>query len=474
MIRQTFNLMLAQVVGRLTGFLILLLMGNMLGSTRMGAYGTMLTMLMLATIVSTFGIDLWLTRHVANHPVCKKEFLQINCLKWGITLLTFVLYAFAFQADWLGSELKPFTASLVLVLGALFFDHVALTVQSILEGNRDLNAIAKLILMRWFVFALLGVASLIYWNNLLAFCASFMLASLARCVLGLYLVRPCLTSSESESAFVITDIFRFAAPMALLNTMVGLYFHIDMLMIPKLDSLEGAGFYKVAYTMVEALLFISGAFASSLFPLFSKKEVSFQTKWEQFSKGSYLLLLIAFPISFCTPLVSTWMIELFFLKAERALEFLPAASALNLLVWALPAMFINASLVRLFLGLHWQKAALGGVSLTVLTNIILNLNLIPKMGFLGAAVSTVVSEWVLCLFLMVFLLYRGKKISVWTPFMKPLLASLLCYPMAFFIAQWSVPLSIPITAVGYALFLRGTRLLTAADWKQFGVLDTRH
>ena len=469
MIRRTFYLMAAQVFGRATGFLLLIIMGNVLGASSMGAYGTMTTMLMLATIISTFGIDLWLARHVANEQISSKDFWRINLMKWALTVFALALYFMAFQVGWLSDELSPHRWSVLLVLGSLFFDHIALTAQSILEGRRELPAIAKCIVMRWSVFAAAGICTLIIDPSLFMFCASFFLASAARAIYSIALVKSQL--SQHSQPKVLRELLLEAAPMALLNTMVGLYFHIDMLMIPALDSMDGAGFYKVAYTMVEALLFISGAVAASLFPVFSKKEIAFGEKWEHFSRGSYLLLLCAFPISLCTPFVSSWIIELFFIDAARALEFLPSASALNILVWALPAMFINSSLVRLFLGMHWQKSALIGVSITACVNIILNLALIPRIGFVGAAYSTVASEVTLASFLCMKLMLDRRPIGIWTPILKPLLASLITYPLALWASSMGQLWIIPVTILGYAVFLWLTKLVTVDDFRRFGVIE---
>jgi len=327
LIKRTFSLLGAQVFGRIAGFLLLIFMGNILGASSMGAYGTMTTMLMLATVASTFGIDLWLSRHVANEPISSSDFWRIILLKWAFTVGTLLLYFVAFRAGWLSEELRPFFWSIILVLSSLFFDHIALTAQSVLEGRRDLHGIALCIALRWGVFAVAGIIFLFTLPSLLMFCFSFFLASAARALLSLFLIKKHVSPKPEIKTKHLIELLREAAPMALLNTMVGLYFHIDMLMIPELDSLDGAGFYKVAYMMIEALLFISGAVAATLFPLFSKKSVPFTDKWQQFSKGSYLLLLLAFPISLCTLFVSPWLIELFFHDTARALEFLPSAMA---------------------------------------------------------------------------------------------------------------------------------------------------
>lgn len=466
MIQQTVFLLVSQVIGRLLGFAVLLLLGNVLGSVELGAYGTMLTLLMIGTILSTFGLDLWLSRYAANNDIRTSDFKKILAIRLGLTFVLLSLGSLLFKKDVFLVSLNSFAGPLLLVLISIVFDHVSLTAQAVLEGKRNLKAVAWLILVRWGIFAIGASVVLSFAPSLEGFCFSFLAGALARSLAALYFVRRYLNPSANPiaSGLMMTE----AASMALLNTMVGLYFHIDMVMIPEMDSLAGAGFYKTAYTMVEALLFISGAVAAALYPVFSKNHLSFEQKWENLEVGVFLLLLLAFPIALCTHFVSVDMVKLMFLSGDRGVEFLPASSALNVLVWALPAMFTNINLVRLLLGLHRQKMALVGVTITAMTNIALNLWLIPKVGFMGAAYATVASESILTLFLLAYLVSTKHPITLWKPFIQPVLTGCVAYICAWFLRHQALWLIVFGTASFYVVFLFATKSVDLNMLRKFG------
>ena len=469
MIKKTASLIVAQVIGRVLGFFLLIYLANKLGSEVLGAYGTMLTLLMISTVLSTFGMDLWLARHVATFSLTRKSFWKIVVLKTGFTLFILFIFGLAFYNGLVLASLLEYKVSVALILSSILFDHVGITSQSVLEGRRDLVSIAKLIVLRWGVFSVTGVMALYFQASFEFFCLGFLVGAIVRAWWSLVLLRPFL--EQKGDTLSSKQILREAAPMAFLNTMVGLYFHIDMLMIPHFDSLQGAGFYKTAYSMVEALLFLSGAVASSLYPIFSDQKVHFDIKWEHFVRGAYLLMLLAFPISFCTPFVSGWLIEILFLNAERALEFSQAAPALNILVWALPAMFLNSSLVRLFLGTHHQLAALLGVSITALVNVVMNLFLLPRIGFMGAAYSTVCSEVVLSGFLWIILVREGHRVSCWRPLLLPMAVSSVAWFFAWTLRRFEPVFLISLTVLGFGGVLWVSGLLTRKHFQAFGKVE---
>jgi O-antigen/teichoic acid export membrane protein len=472
LIRQTLSLIIAQVLGRFLGLILLIMLAGTLGAEVVGAYGMMTTLLMLSVIVSTFGIDLWLSRHVANESLSGRGFWQLVGVRVALSAVILSVFAILFWKGIVAVSLHPYSSALGFMLIALFFEHIGMTSQSVLEGRKKLSRIALLIVVRWTVFAVLGLWVLFMKPDFTLFCLTYLGAAIVRALGSLMVVRDQFDSGAD--GVPVGDVLTQSLPMALLNTMVGVYFHIDMLMIPELARLEGAGYYKMAYMLVEALLFLSGAVASTLFPVFSKSEIEYRVKWEQFVRGAYVLMLIAFPISFCTPFVSSWIFEHIFRFTHHAGEFLPSARALNILVWALPAMFLNSSLVRLFLGLHRQKQALAGVSLTALVNVVLNLLLLPRIGFCGAAFSTVVSETVLTVFLCSGLVYAGDRISLWKPLIKPFLLSLFPFLLAWLGTVWlglAPIILVPLVAISFAALLFVGRFVTVHELKRFGTVD---
>jgi O-antigen/teichoic acid export membrane protein len=139
------------------------------------------------------------------------------------------------------------------------------------------------------------------------------------------------------------------------------------------------------------------------------------------------------------------------------------------LIWALPGALVAGLLFHLLAAVREQGRATWAVGLTAAFNVGINLVLIPRWSFLGAAVSTVASE-ILCVALMlaVFRIRRqsvGLLDAAWRP-----LAAAGALGTALAIGAPVLPHGTPgllITAAfavpAYGLFLVVTRALGPRD-----------
>ena len=76
-------------------------------------------------------------------------------------------------------------------------------------------------------------------------------------------------------------------------------------------------------------------------------------------------------------------------------EYAEGASILRVLVWVLPLQGFRLLLRQVLVAFHLQRMDTRNLSLGVLTNVIIDLLLIPSLGALGCAISTICSEIVI-------------------------------------------------------------------------------
>lgn len=470
MFKQTLIYSLAQLVGRILGFAIVVVAGNLLGPTTFGIFTNASTYLMVITIFSTFGLDLWLARHVANDAVNWRSFWGV--VGWRLALSALMLAALygLFEIGLIGRLLRGNGWSVAIILTCVAFDHIAMTAVAVLEGRRRLATCAKISLLRWSSFALAAIALLVWHPKLLSLALGLLLGSIARAIVALMAVRS--EVSQQAPSMSRRKLLLRSSPMALLNFMIVLYFHVDMLMLPEMAPGEQTGWYKIAYTLVEALLFVSAGVASALFPLFSERSVPMEVKVTQLQRGLLLLSLLAFPVAWGTGLVAEELIALMF--PQQPGQFAPAAKALLILVWSLPFMFMNATLVRFFLGTMRQNEVLWHVSATMILNIGLNFWLIPSHGFEGAALATVASESLLSLSLCISIRRRERQFQPWRPMVLGALLGAVVIPAGWLGAQVHTALIVPAAALAYFSLVWRLKLVTRATLSQFAQVDQKH
>ncbi len=182
-------------------------------------------------------------------------------------------------------------------------------------------------------------------------------------------------------------LIRDSWPLMLSAIAISLYMKIDQVMIKEMIGAEAVGHYAAAVRISEIWYFVPVAIAGSLFPaMINMKEKSEERYYYQLQKlfdlMVFLAVVIALPISF----MSEWIVMLLFGKA-----YLAAGAVLSIHVWSAVFVFLGCAIGRSFVVDNNQSLNLYRNILGLITNIVLNLMLIPVLGIKGAALSTFVS-----------------------------------------------------------------------------------
>lgn len=177
-------------------------------------------------------------------------------------------------------------------------------------------------------------------------------------------------------------------PLLLAGLSVMLYMKSDQVMLEWLRGPEDVGQYSVAVRVAESLYFLPVMISSTFLPRIGRGTGQFVTDpaLRQLYRSAWLLGL---GMTVTSMFVLPSLIPLVFGD-----QFLPAKGAL---IWLGPAGFAVAtgcaSSVWLNTQGHQNVIALRS-SIGALVNIFLNLLLIPRMGFIGAALTTSASQLV--------------------------------------------------------------------------------
>jgi len=102
-----------------------------------------------------------------------------------------------------------------------------------------------------------------------------------------------------------------------------------------------------------------------------------------------LLVMVALPIAILVTVLATPLIRIL-----GGAAFLPdSATALTLLIWSIPVGFVNSVTQYVLIAVGQQRFLTRAFVIGVTFNIVANLIMIPRYGFAGAAVVTILSEW---------------------------------------------------------------------------------
>ncbi len=177
-------------------------------------------------------------------------------------------------------------------------------------------------------------------------------------------------------------------PMAISLVLVFLYFKFDSLILSFLRPPEDVAVYSLAYKIIEAVIFIPAIYIGMVMPQLSRAFRDSVASARTYSLMAWdVIWLIAIPCSFGIAYYAPEIISLFAPE-----EFAGAVPALRILSVAMIAIFLGNLGGNGLIAAHKQKTALLIYACAAILSILLNLILIPKLGYIGTSITTVVVE----------------------------------------------------------------------------------
>ncbi|MDL1983378.1 MAG: flippase [Deltaproteobacteria bacterium] len=184
------------------------------------------------------------------------------------------------------------------------------------------------------------------------------------------------------------ELLRDSWPLILSGMVISIYMKIDQVMIKEMLDAERVGHYAAAVRLSEAWYFVPMAITSSVFPaIINAKKQSEELYYQRLQKLYDLMVWLAVAIALPTTFVAPWVIRVLYGDA-----FLPAAGVLSIHIWAGVFVFLGVACSKWFIVENYIKKNLYRTSIGMISNVVLNLILIPLYGIHGAAIATLLGQ----------------------------------------------------------------------------------
>ena len=180
---------------------------------------------------------------------------------------------------------------------------------------------------------------------------------------------------------------RQAAPLMLSSILVSVYMRIDQLMLREFMDLKAVGIYSAAVKLSEAFYVFPAVITAAIFPAILQFRAKDYELYMQKTRHLFVLLSrLSLIICIALSIGSYWIIPLLY-----GHEYDAAAVVLSIHIWSCVFVFLNISSSRWFTAESLNKFILSRAAVAAITNIILNLFMIPLYGIVGAAIANVIS-----------------------------------------------------------------------------------
>jgi len=182
------------------------------------------------------------------------------------------------------------------------------------------------------------------------------------------------------------------------------YFQSDIILVQYITGLEAAGVYNVAFTiMVAVLLFPGIIYQKFLLPKMHRWANHDRERFYQvYKQGNVIMLVLGLVAMLFIWTLGPWVVSLLFGEVYQE-----AIGLLMILGVSFPILFVASSIGATLVTQSHMKSKVKLMGLVAILNIVLNLVLIPDFGAEGAAIATVISNFVL---LVVFYITAQKLV----------------------------------------------------------------
>jgi len=385
------------VLSKGLAFLSAVAIGRALGPHQTGLFGTATTFLLFAWVIADCGVGTIGGRLVASNPALTRN-LDRNVFLIRLAGAALAVSLGSLAVVFFGG---PSSILLPLCLSAIVY---AFRRDWLLLGLGRIPAVAGAAVLRDLTFLLLSIGIVSSTKSLEAAVWSFFGAELVWSLVTTWAVRGANSQSVATSQTRSLGLYSQGWPVALMAMMTLTYNKIDTPLIAWLRGPAEAGVYWAAYTIVFGVLGFSAVLSRAAFPEMARTSAPGQPR--DMSQTMRLSMIGAGAGALASILVSTWAPQL--IRLAYGPKYAAGAGALSILAWCLWPNFSAALLLQRLVVDGRQRILAGGALIAAALNVGLNVLIIPRLGMLGAAGTSVASET--CLLMLAIFAYRK---SLW-------------------------------------------------------------
>ncbi len=465
----TVFMMLAQFVFLLSGYIIHIGLGRMLGPADYGIFGIIISCLTVFEIFLMKGLPQSISKFTAGSFEKAKAIFK-KALKLQLIMASSLALLYFASANILAYFLKDPSLSYYIRLSALLIIPLTLFymyVNGFLNGLRrfreqslllSLNAVLKMGLVFFFVWLGYRITGAI---------TSYILAAVISLIIASFVLNLRKIKGISKIAVSNRQILVFAFPLIISSLSFTLLRNMDLLILKNIlvENVK-AGLYTASMTMsrVSTSLFVALSF--TLLPSISKavanKDIVLTKKY--ISESLRYLAILLFPMTFIISATSSNLISLFYSD-----KYILGAASLGILIF-------GSTFLATFSVLNTITIATGNLKIATLSAIaiiplsaMLNYILIPIFELEGAALATTIATLSGTLFLSVYIIRKYNAFISPSSLIKILAASFLVFLITFY-WQFSGIYLILTYLVSFALYFLILFLLKEFSKKDIKVL----
>ncbi len=394
---------ITQVVGKvLTTLISLFLIAALtryLGVAGYGQYTTIFAFIQFFAVIADFGFFWFFLREISK-PDADINKIASNVLSFR-TLVALGIFAVGFLIGLFIPQYHDFRYGIGVIAGASFWMALNGTYVGIFQNKLRMDKAALTDVLGRIV-----TLSIVLWQikigaNLTQILWAYFIGNFTNFAVNALMGRIYVKVKPAYDLGYWKHIFWECLPISIVSILSLIYFKIDTVMLSLLKSSTDVGIYGPPYKVLEILILYPGIFMGNVFPIFVNYIYSRDERISPAYQRSFDFLLIsAVPVVIGIIMIANRVIQIVaggeFVSAHTIPPVLglPATSVtvLQILIIAVGISYISHLFGYMVIAIGKQTKLIWPNAFLVIFNIGLNLILIPKISYIGAALVTVLTE----------------------------------------------------------------------------------
>lgn len=386
---------------------IFVILSRTLGVQSYGSFAAIFALASIFGSLAAFGSQVVLLRDVSRNR-------SVFSTAWASTLLTISLsspilfVAYLVLARWMLPQQVLLITIALVGFAEIMMTPLSLAAVTAYQAHDRMGRAARLTL-----FPVLPrlVSAIALWilapglpaeSLLLIWSALYAVSALGATIYAQHLTYCDLGRAERAATFSLWKTIRQGFPFVASSTAMRIHNELDKPMLSRLSTLEDTGAYSAGYRVIDLVII----------PISSVLTAAWPRLFRAGARGSESVLesvrsLVAYPAVYALVAGILLYVCADFLPFILGRDYAMASDILRWLAWLPLATLPRVLLQQLLSSSDRQMDALTALVLGAATNVLLNLWLIPSLGWKGAVVATYVAE-LLMIVTMLFRL-RGTK-----------------------------------------------------------------
>ena len=444
---------------KVMNFLFSVFVIRRLGDDRFGQYSIVIAFVGIFQIIAEPGISQFVMREIAQNRS------KTQSLFWNLIAVRCVLGLISIAVITFSAVLLNYSQEIVLGIFIYTLTFLLAAFQSplqlLLTANERFDYVTIMNIIGQLLFIVFGVCFLFSGLSYVWLIVAGVVNFIGQIIIG-FKAASSLNLIETPVQISVRtwpQLIKNGIPFGIISLSLTIAFSVDTIILSRYVQNNEVGWYNVAYNLIFSILFISSSFKDAMTPSLAKAFVKSPDEVEKwYFRTVKAIMLVSLPIAVGGMLLAGKVVQ--FLYSE---SYLPASLALRIIIWDIPFLMFTSFGGNICTVIKQEKVGARIYFIAALSNIGLNLFIIPRFGYLGASATTVLTDLIASFQFYFFLKRKLNLPNIGSIMVRIVIASVGMGLVVYFCADIHLIFSILLGVGLYVILIMALRLIDETE-----------